>query len=84
MTDGRHPDTGGNRIAGSERPPGVPPWVTVSGIVVVILLLVLLIAMLAGGDHGPGRHGADGPVEPHRDSAAVASAGSQYEGLTGW
>lgn len=38
-------------------PPGMPRWLKVSGLVVVVLLaLVLVVSLIAGGDHGPGRH----------------------------
>lgn len=39
----------------SEAPPGMPRWVKVF-VLVVILLLVVAIMLVAGGDHGPGRH----------------------------
>ena len=46
---------------------GPPRWLKVSGIVVVVLVALLLILMLAGSDHGPGRHGLErsacAPVE---------------------
>jgi hypothetical protein len=35
---------------------GPPRWVKVSGIIALALVLLLLIALLAGGNHGPGRH----------------------------
>ena len=38
-------------------PPGIPRWVKVSGIVVAVLIvLVIAVMLLAGGNHGPGRH----------------------------
>lgn len=51
--------------SGSEpTPPGLPPWVKVSGIIVVVLAGVgVILALILGGDHGPGRHlpGGDPP-----------------------
>jgi hypothetical protein len=46
---------GANDIRGN--PPGIPRWVKIASLV-GILLIVLLIAVMviAGGDHGPGRH----------------------------
>jgi hypothetical protein len=35
---------------------GPPRWVKVSGIIVLALVLLVLIVLLAGGNHGPGRH----------------------------
>jgi hypothetical protein len=49
------PDTGNDTARGEH--PGLPGWVKVSGIVVAILVMALIVIMLiAGGDHGPGRH----------------------------
>jgi hypothetical protein len=52
---------------------GAPRWVKVSGIIALAIVLLLLIVLLAGGDHGPGRHlsarGLGGPLP----SVAVAS-----------
>ena len=45
---------------------GPPRWVKVSGIIALALVLLLLIVLLAGGNHGPGRHqssrGPGGPL----------------------
>ena len=35
---------------------GPPRWVKVSSIIALALVLFLLILLLAGGNHGPGRH----------------------------
>ena len=37
-------------------PPGAPRWVKVFGIVAAVVVLLFLILLLAGNDHGPGRH----------------------------
>lgn len=39
-----------------ERPPSTPQWVKVFGIIGIVLVLLFVIMMLAGGNHGPGRH----------------------------
>jgi hypothetical protein len=43
-----------------------PRWVKVSGIIALALIVLLLIVLLAGGNHGPGRHqssrGQGGPL----------------------
>lgn len=45
-------------------PPGIPRWVKVSALVVAALIVVVLAVMLlAGGDHGPGRHLSLAPVD---------------------
>ena len=45
---------------------GPPRWVNVSGIITLALIVLLLIVLLAGGNHGPGRHqssrGHGGPL----------------------
>jgi len=51
-------------------PPGTPPWVKVSGIIVIVLVLLVLTTMfVVGGNHGPGRHlpssGTDGFTAPN-------------------
>jgi hypothetical protein len=35
---------------------GAPRWVKVSGIIAIVLALLFVILLLAGGEHGPGRH----------------------------
>jgi hypothetical protein len=38
-------------------PPGIPRWLKVSALVVAALIvLVIAVMLLAGGNHGPGRH----------------------------
>jgi hypothetical protein len=52
-------DSGG--VPDRPSPPGVPRWLKVSGIVIILLILVAIgISLLAGLEHGPGRHGAGG------------------------
>ena len=33
-----------------------PRWVKVFGLIALMLVLVVIVLLLAGGDHGPGRH----------------------------
>jgi hypothetical protein len=33
-----------------------PRWVKVLGIIALVLAVVIVVALVAGGDHGPGRH----------------------------
>jgi hypothetical protein len=37
---------------------GPPRWVKVCGIIALALVVLVLIVLLAGGNHGPGRHQA--------------------------
>jgi hypothetical protein len=56
------------RDGSTERGPsaGPPRWVKISGIIALALVLLLLVVLLAGGNHGPGRHqssrGHGGPL----------------------
>lgn len=43
-------------MADREPTTSTPRWVKVVGLIAVVLLLLLGIIMLAGGEHGPGRH----------------------------
>jgi hypothetical protein len=58
MTDGA-PGTGTGPRDGTDGspPPPVPRWVKVGAVMALVVVLLLLAAMvLAGGEHGPGRH----------------------------
>jgi hypothetical protein len=35
---------------------GPPRWVKIAGIITLALAVLVLIVLLAGGNHGPGRH----------------------------
>lgn len=41
-----------------ERPPSTPRWVKVIVVAILGLLLIGVAIVLAGGEHGPGRHGS--------------------------
>ena len=49
---------------GADRPDGdgtehvTPRWVKVSWIIAAVIVLVVVAALLFGGEHGPGMHGA--------------------------
>ncbi|NNM47835.1 hypothetical protein [Knoellia koreensis] len=67
-----HPDPNDVR----ETPPGIPRWVKISGLVVAALIAIFIAAMLlAGGQHGPGRHMSLGPVTG-RSAAELPTAAS--------
>ena len=54
----------------------MPAWVKWLSIALVALLLVAVVALLAGGEHGPGRHmsGAATPVDGGVVAASAAVA----------
>jgi hypothetical protein len=66
------------RSGSADRGPtaGPPRWVKVSAIITLALIVLVLIVLLAGGNHGPGRHqssrGRGGP------QAAAASAAHDW------
>jgi hypothetical protein len=39
-------------------PPAMPTWVMAGLVALAVVAVALLVAALAGGDHGPGMHGA--------------------------
>lgn len=41
---------------GRDAPPRTPRWVMAFGVLTLLVALLLVILMLAGGNHGPGRH----------------------------
>lgn len=59
--------------ADSGRPPGMPRWVKVSGIVILVLVAVLVVSKLAGIEHGPGRHPGSGANPGHTPPAGMAT-----------
>jgi hypothetical protein len=42
--------------------PGAPLWVKVFAAIAVLVVVMLAIALIAGGEHGPGRHVGAVPV----------------------
>lgn len=45
------------------KPPGMPRWVRWGIAVALTVVVVVAVAMaIAGGEHGPGRHGVDSGV----------------------
>jgi hypothetical protein len=56
--------------------PGLPRWVKMSGIIIAILVLALVAVMLiAGGDHGPSRHGGQATKQTDLKATAAALTG---------
>jgi hypothetical protein len=56
MTDADSTETPPTGPAAAARPPGVPRWVKVTGVVVLLLVAILVVSKFAGVEHGPGRH----------------------------
>lgn len=45
---------------GEATAPGMPRWVKVLGAIALVVVVIAVVAMLiSGGEHGPGRHGAE-------------------------
>jgi hypothetical protein len=44
----------------ADPPPGMPRWVKLFGIIVLVLVLLFVLSVVAGGQHGPGRHVSSG------------------------
>jgi hypothetical protein len=63
------------RDASADRGPtaGPPRWVKVSAIITLALVLLVLILLLAGGNHGPGRHQSSRGHGGHLPSVATAT-----------
>jgi hypothetical protein len=68
-----------NNVSPTEdRPPGMPRWVKVSGIIVIILVVAFVVLQLSGhspGNHGPGRHMPSGVQSPSGDQAPSGGNG---------
>jgi hypothetical protein len=45
------------------KPPAVPRWVKVFGVVAALVVLLFVVLLITGG-HGPRRHGAGGSIPP--------------------
>lgn len=60
----------------AESPPGMPRWVKyLIGALLAVVVVAILVMLIAGGDHGPGRHAAPaGGGSPARDAAATSPA----------
>ena len=41
-------------------PPVTPRWVKVVGAIAILVIVIVIVALLAGGEHGPGRHVTSG------------------------
>ena len=75
MTEPQHPSPAQDP---GERPPAMPGWVKLTGLVVLVLLVVLIIVVLLGGNHGPSRHTS--AAEPSMGVHSSAATGSESAG----
>jgi hypothetical protein len=66
---GRPTCTADPDLPGGSRP-GTPRWVKVFVIIAAVVILVFLILLLAGNDHGPGRHPGPGRGMTHAPPGA--------------
>ena len=64
-----------DRDGSAERGPtaGPPRWVKISTIIALALVLLVLIVLLAGDNHGPGRHQSSPAHGSPQASAATAA-----------
>lgn len=55
-------------------PPGMPAWLKISAAIAVVLAIVVIVALLVGGgEHSPGRHGAQGVITPGSTTTATSA-----------
>ena len=71
MTD-RSDDSPPGEGTGRDVRAGMPRWVKVFVGIALVLVVLVAILLLAGGNHGPGRHTGSGDTPP----AGVQEAGS--------
>lgn len=64
-------DTGAEPDRGTTT--GLAPWQKVVGIVGLIVVALVAFMLLAGGGHGPGRHGIASPVADNAVQTAVTA-----------
>ena len=57
-------------------PPPRPRWVKVLAVVAVLVTVVVIVMLLAGGNHGPGRHISSEPTAP---SVPLARGGGHVQ-----
>ena len=48
--------TSGPGPSDEQQRPGTPIWVKLLILVLVVFAIALVVALMAGGEHGPGRH----------------------------
>ena len=68
-----HQDNDGLGANANDGSPQTPRWVKISLIIAAVLLLVVLVALLAGGNHGPGRHMSLGEADHGLPTAMLSS-----------
>lgn len=75
MTDPTPDSTGDARVRHESRP-SVPLWVKLFGIVALVaLVLIVGVMLLAGGEHGPGRHTMSGDAGSQTPATAAGRVG---------
>jgi len=53
-----------------ERPPGIPRWLKISGIIVIVLILLFVTLHLTGNGMGPGMHMGPNTQMPSTEQSA--------------
>ena len=60
--------------------PGAPRWVKVFGIIVIVVVLLAVAMMVAGGEHGPGRHAQSGDAGGQAPPSSIMEDHAPPEG----
>jgi hypothetical protein len=72
MADSTASSDSGAASDGPSRP-GAPLWVKIFAVIAVVAVIMVAVMLLAGGDHGPGRHSSGDAGGPARTSSATQS-----------
>lgn len=60
-----------------------PRWVKLWGLVALVAVVALIVLLVAGGEHGPGRHSGATPQQPSGQTDGGALQGSAPAGADG-
>lgn len=63
--------------------PGAPRWVKVFAVIAVVAVVMVVVMLLAGGNHGPGRHASGDPGGPGTTSAVTQSGVGGHQSPSG-
>jgi hypothetical protein len=61
---------------------GLPRWVKVFGLITIAVLVLLVVLLIAGSDHGPGRHSPSGagPTPSYVAGSHITTSPTAREG----
>ncbi|MBA3746526.1 MAG: hypothetical protein H0W96_03420 [Solirubrobacterales bacterium] len=63
-----------NAVDDPQSPPAAPRWAKVFAVIAVVAIVMVAVMLLAGGDHGPGRHTSADPGSPAPTSGVTLSS----------